>query len=581
MRRAHVSIAVPASLIALVEKKLLPRDQVVAANIIMNAYSVSAEEHPWVCAAVAVVLSNPDSGHSCVTLEMLASLPDVRDVADDSWPKQVDFWRDELAKAPTLVCVTGESNDVPFVLDDGDMLYSAKSRAEEVFVAAKLSRMLAEQRLQVITGGPGTGKTTSIAKRLVKRMNDPKSSNDTYALAAPTGLAAKRMKFALATALHSDHLGEPITDEIVARIMEIPKSTVHRLLKFNPSLRRQWGRHAQKTLEYNYVIIDEVSMMPLSMMARLLEALDDDTTLVLVGDKDQLASVDSGSVLADICKASDMGANFVEPLERQFRFTADSPVGQLSKAINSGDVPGLHAVLSSDYGNITDSDNQEVPRFRWINPETNKTGLSVVAREAISHARELCKMASEASSDDHMKKLLEFRDTFQVVCANRRGDLGVSGWNSTVDRELGNLARGQWYIGRPVIVLTNDYVNNLSNGDVGIVCADEDDQRFVVFDGENGIRRIPVSKLPPVATVHALTIHKSQGSEYGHTVVLLSTKLSRIVTRELVYTGITRTKTRLTLVATEAVLENAVNTPIRRATGLAQRLNLLLKGSHR
>jgi exodeoxyribonuclease V alpha subunit len=158
--------------------------------------------------------------------------------------------------------------------------------------------------------------------------------------------------------------------------------------------------------------------------------------------------------------------------------------------------------------------------------------------------------------------------------------LGVSGWNSTVDRELGNLARGQWYIGRPVIVLTNDYVNNLSNGDVGIVCADEDDQRFVVFDGENGIRRIPVSKLPPVATVHALTIHKSQGSEYGHTVVLLSTKLSRIVTRELVYTGITRTKTRLTLVATEAVLENAVNTPIRRATGLAHRLNLLLKGSH-
>ncbi len=582
MITAFDALALPESMDRFVRAGLVSREAAVSANLVMGSFGVSAERHPWVCFVTAVVLANPETGNSCVTLRDLSQwLSDVsehqqekkgHDAVDDDpaadfpdWPSTPDEWRSIITGQTSLVSVGVGGVDAPPVplVIEGDLVYSSKSHAEEVLVAERLATMLVHGRLHVITGGPGSGKTTSIARRIVERLSDPAVAHESIALAAPTGLAAKRMKFALANALANPHLGIEVTENVAKRINDLPKSTVHRLLKFNPASRRQWGRHAGRRLEHNVVILDEVSMMPLSMMARVLDALADDAILYLVGDKDQLASVDSGSVLADICAASDKGPRFVEPMTGKHRFPAGSPVAMLSDAVNSGDTVGLDAVLST--GDSTQG-------FAWVDPESDQKGLSDIARAAVSHARQICERAATAVSDDDLQQLLDFRESFQVVCAHRRGNLGVSGWNSTVDRRLGDLAKGQWYVGRPVIVLTNDYVNDLSNGDIGVICADADNNRFAVFSGNEGIRRIAVSKLPPVATVHALTIHKSQGSEYGHTVVVLPVKSSRIITRELVYTGITRAKPQLTLVATRAILHEAAVTPIRRATGLAGRL---------
>jgi len=190
----------------------------------------------------------------------------------------------------------------------------------------------------------------------------------------------------------------------------------------------------------------------------------------------------------------------------------------------------------------------------------------------VDHARELCEMASRPTSDADRKQILKHRDSLQVVTAHRGGLFGVSGWNASVERRLGALASGSWYLGRPVMVTKNDPVNDLSNGDIGVVCLDEKGSRVVAFGDENEVRTIPVAKIPHVETVHALTIHKSQGSEYEHTIVVLPQQPSRIVTRELLYTGITRAKPHLTLIAPIDVVEHAVRTRILRATGLAKRL---------
>ncbi|MEY4995337.1 MAG: hypothetical protein RLZ67_62, partial [Actinomycetota bacterium] len=466
----------------------------------------------------------------------------------------------------------------PFVLD-GHALYAENAFVEESYVAARLHDMLLSGRLKVITGGPGSGKTTSIAEILIEHLSQPENGEDTISLAAPTGLAAKRMRFALENALKNPKISVLISDEVRTRIANLPKSTVHKLLKYNPSSRRQYRKNADDQLDIDVMIVDEVSMMPLTMMVHLLEALKPEATLILVGDKDQLASVESGSVLADICLASEMGPSFVHHMRGKYRFPEGSPVAVLSDAINKNDKAALLQSLNSEYPIGVDADGSDLPRFTWVNPLDDPQGLSDTAKVVLQHARDVCEAALTAASDEDMLNLLDFRGQLQLVCAHKRGKFGVAGWNSTIDRKLGTRAKGQWYVGRPVMVLVNDYVNDLSNGDIGVICQDNNQQRFAVFSGENGIRRIPVTKLPPVETVHALTIHKSQGSEYAHTVVVLPLQPSRIVTRELVYTGITRAKPHLTVVSTQDVLVHAASTNIRRATGLADRLYDLLEAN--
>ena len=578
MRTVATSLSVPTSLDHYISIGLVSKDSVVSARLIMELHDVSAEAHPWVCIALAIVLENPTTGNSCIRVEELAKWDEKVDVDVEMWLRSVDEWLSVLRAHPLLVTQTPEDCRAPFVLD-GHALYAENAFVEESYVAARLHDMLLSGRLKVITGGPGSGKTTSIAEILIEHLSQPENGEDTISLAAPTGLAAKRMRFALENALKNPKISVLISDEVRTRIANLPKSTVHKLLKYNPSSRRQYRKNADDQLDIDVMIVDEVSMMPLTMMVHLLEALKPEATLILVGDKDQLASVESGSVLADICLASEMGPSFVNHMRGKYRFPEGSPVAVLSDAINKNDKAALLQSLNSEYPIGVDADGNDLPRFTWVNPLDDPQGLSDTAKVVLQHARDVCEAALTATSDEDMLKLLDLRGQLQLVCAHKRGKFGVAGWNSTIDRKLGTRAKGQWYVGRPVMVLVNDYVNDLSNGDIGVICQDSNQQRFAVFSGENGIRRIPVTKLPPVETVHALTIHKSQGSEYAHTVVVLPLQPSRIVTRELVYTGITRAKPHLTVVSTQDVLVHAASTNIRRATGLADRLYDLLEAN--
>jgi len=578
MRTIATSLSVPKSLDHYISIGLVSKDSVVSSRLIMELHDVSAEAHPWVCIALAIVLENPTTGNSCIRVEELAKWDEKVDVDVEVWLRSVDEWLSVLRAHPLLVTQTPEDFRAPFVLD-GHALYAENAFVEESYVAARLHDMLLRGRLKVITGGPGSGKTTSIAEILIEHLSQPENGEDTISLAAPTGLAAKRMRFALENALKNPKISVLISDEVRTRIANLPKSTVHKLLKYNPSSRRQYRKNADDQLDIDVMIVDEVSMMPLTMMVHLLEALKPEATLILVGDKDQLASVESGSVLADICLASEMGPSFVNHMRGKYRFPEGSPVAVLSDAINKNDKAALLQSLNSEYPIGVDADGNDLPRFTWVNPLDDPQGLSDTAKVVLQHARDVCEAALTATSDEDMLKLLDLRGQLQLVCAHKRGKFGVAGWNSTIDRKLGTRAKGQWYVGRPVMVLVNDYVNDLSNGDIGVICQDSNQQRFAVFSGENGIRRIPVTKLPPVETVHALTIHKSQGSEYAHTVVVLPLQPSRIVTRELVYTGITRAKPHLTVVSTQDVLVHAASTNIRRATGLADRLYDLLEAN--
>jgi exodeoxyribonuclease V alpha subunit len=186
----------------------------------------------------------------------------------------------------------------------------------------------------------------------------------------------------------------------------------------------------------------------------------------------------------------------------------------------------------------------------------------------VDHARAMGKLAA----DGEFIQAVQLRKEVQVLCALRNGQFGVAGWNRMVEQKLGMNAVTQWYLGRPVLVSSNDRTTGLYNGDVGIVCANSDGTRVAAFSSTEEKFRFPVTRLPDVETVHALTIHKSQGSEYEHAIVVLPTHESRILTRELLYTGATRARTKLTIIATPEVISLAVKSPIRRATGLARRL---------
>jgi len=190
----------------------------------------------------------------------------------------------------------------------------------------------------------------------------------------------------------------------------------------------------------------------------------------------------------------------------------------------------------------------------------------------VNHARKLCELAAVASTDEQYREIMRVRDELQVICAHRKGNLGVSGWNRAVERELGVLAQEPWYLGRPVMVSKNDANTGLANGDIGVVCKDAKGARIVVFGDSEEVKTFSTTSIPQVETVHALTIHKSQGSEFAHTIVVLPKGKSRILTRELLYTGITRAKPNLTLIATQEALEIAIGNKVQRATGLADLL---------
>ncbi len=448
----------------------------------------------------------------------------------------------------------------PFVLD-GVRLFTARAFHEELSVGIAL-RTLRDGRLEVVLGGPGTGKTTYVAGELIKLFSSDTANEIKLALVAPTGKAARRMRQSLMHAL----LRSDAPDNVKQRILEASKAqTVHKLLRLSPVSTPRYRHNKDNRLQLNLVIVDEASMMSLSLVYRLLDALPENARMWLVGDPDQLVSVDAGTVLGDIDKmirSQPEGTWHYERRTKQHRYPEDSTINALVKAVraarddNQEDVDAIIDLLRGASGDV-----------EWVDPTLHREKLNALAAEVAGVANTVVSLSTRGDTAGALKAL----STVQVLCAHRNGTLGVSGWNQTVQRAVPGSLADQFYVGRPVLVSRNDDRLGVANGDVGIVCL-VNGQRVVAFEGLERPVTIPLNRLPEVETVYAMTIHKSQGSEYGHAIVVLPTKDSRIVTRELLYTGLSRPTKKLTVVATEETIRLAVGRTIRRATGLATRL---------
>ena len=439
----------------------------------------------------------------------------------------------------------------------------------------------------VISGGPGTGKTTTVATflaGLVSSMQPPagSGSNSTnqatqrIALAAPTGKAAARMTEAIRKAINN--LGGALDPEVAKELGELDASTIHRLLGASPGT--GFRHNPSNPLPHDIVIVDEVSMVSLSLMAHLLAAIRPDAKVVLVGDPYQLASIEAGAVLGDIVGIGSGGgavagtappaaiAESVRVLTTVHRQGEDSGILKLAECIRQGDADGAIEILKGAHADVI-----------WVDPTNpDHKGEKIQAEQDLKDAA--TKVVTAAQGEDaEIEEALKEILSVKVLSALRRGPTGVDHWNQLVENYLRSedlKGYSDWYAGRPVMVTKNDYLNNVFNGDVGVAIAKEDlnrDDRFQVwFERAEGNQMVEATRLDQIATQWAMSIHKSQGSEFEHVVVSMPPPPSRILTRELLYTAVTRAKKKLTIVATEESITEAIKREVARSSGLAARL---------
>ncbi len=466
-------------------------------------------------------------------------------------------------------------------------------------------------RFSVITGGPGTGKTYTVARLLALLLAvSPAPERLRVALAAPTGKAAARLKQSIAAAL--DGLQPALGDRLPLRQLAGQLGaarTLHSLLGARPDTRR-FRFDAAHPLEIDLLIVDEASMVHLEMMAALLEALPAAARVVFLGDKDQLASVEAGAVLGDLCRHAEAGryqpatAAFVasvtgQTLPPQFvrggpalaqqtvmlrqsrRF--GGPIGQLALAVNAGDAsaaarllrPGAAQAGGAPVLGLDAASPAVVVRLALH----GRPGAEGGYRRYLETLKARPASADPAAHATWVQSVLADFDRFRLLCAVREGDWGAAGLNLAVERALadqGWLARrGEWYEGRPVMVTRNDAAVGVFNGDIGIVLrpADAGAPLRAWFADGPALRSVGVSRLADVETAFAMTVHKAQGSEFDHTVLVLPRETSRALTRELVYTGITRARSAFTLVSGRPeALRSALGRRTRRSSGLLERL---------
>ena len=443
-------------------------------------------------------------------------------------------------------------------------------------------------RLTVISGGPGTGKTTTVVNLLACLVAlDPGCR---IALAAPTGKAAARMTDAIRQ--RAQHLPEALREK-----MPRDSSTVHRLLGVTPP---GFAHDAANPLPIDALVVDEASMLDLALATRLLEAVPPAARIILLGDKDQLAAVESGAVFAELSVDPTLTAACVRDLAaltgtpaaaiappppatpsalkdcavwftQTYRFARDSGIGRLAHDINTGQAAEATAWLRA--GTDPDVAWLDMPPHASLDPALHKMDAGYAA------------YAQAVADQRGIADITEAFGRFRVLCALRDGPRGVTALNAAMTRRLRAVLRlpgldegpgaSPWFPGRPVLVLNNDPVLRLYNGDVGIALPDAEGQLLVHFpdaDAPGGFRAVAPVRLPRHETAFAMTVHKSQGSEFDGVLVMLPEQRSRVLTRELLYTAVTRARRRVTLVTDAAVLEQAIATPTERHSGLLTRL---------
>ena len=424
----------------------------------------------------------------------------------------------------------------------------------------------------VVAGGPGTGKTTTVA-RIVVLLDEQATATGRalprVALAAPTGKAAARLE----EAVHAEAAKLDVPAATKQRLLGLSAVTLHRLLGWRPGNRSRFRHDSSNRLPFDVVVVDETSMVSTSMMAKLVEAIGAEARLILVGDPDQLASVEAGAVLGDIvgpagddtvpAPQSPIGDGIVV-LRRVHRF--GGAIAELARAIRRGDVEATLAVLRAGHDDV-----------EWIETDARATDASASLGSVRDRIVDAGRQISRAAAAGDAPAALDALGAMRVLCAHRRGPYGVTGWTTRIERWLaesidGYAADGIWYIGRPLLVTANDYTLGLYNGDTGVIVSSPHHGVVAAFQRGSTTVEISPRRISAVDTVHAMTIHKSQGSQFDAVAVVLPDPTSPILTRELLYTAVTRAQRHLLVVGTEASIRASVARPIARATGLRERL---------
>ncbi|MDP2711965.1 MAG: exodeoxyribonuclease V subunit alpha [Solirubrobacteraceae bacterium] len=505
------------------------------------------------------------------------------------------YWREEREVAADLRTFSDGASatvDEPALADGLKRLFPGGEADDRQRMAAATAVL---RRFAVVAGGPGTGKTTTVA-RIVALLAEQAAAVGNppplIALAAPTGKAAARLE----EAVHDEAAGLDVDEDVRTQLVDLHASTLHRLLGWQPGSHSRFRHHRTNRLPHDVVIVDETSMVSLSLMARLVESVRPEARLVLVGDPGQLTSIEAGAVLGDIVGPATAGPTMRAPareaLERVTGHnilprTAEPAAGagiadgivvldhvhrfgggiaRLAEAIRRGDPDEVIALLESQPEDVT-----------WIpvdaaDPEA-ETALDVIREEAVTAGRAVVEAAHAGAAHEAIAALGAFR----VLCAHRRGPQGVAAWTARIESWLATAIpdfdpNGPAYVGRPLLVTENDYELRLYNGDTGVIVRSSPDRVSATFERGGELLEFTPTRLGATETAFAMTIHKSQGSQLDTAVVLLPAATSRILTRELLYTAATRARSRLILTGTEDTLRDAVTRPVARASGLRSRL---------
>ena len=603
-------------LLAAVEQRLLrPLD-------VQFALMVAQNDPPAVKLAAALLSRDAGEGHVCLPLSRLSGdealsgkAGEIRDRllaeagAPEDWPALLlassavscgdapapmilcgdrlylnRMWRNEL----TVARFFNEANRV-LEMDEARLastlnaLFPATGETDWQKVAAAVALT---RRISVISGGPGTGKTTTVAKLLAALIQIEDSPRCRIRLAAPTGKAAARLTESLGAALRK----LPLTDAQKA-LIPTEASTLHRLLGAQPGSQRM-RYHAGNPLHLDVLVVDEASMIDLPMMSRLIDALPAHGRVIFLGDRDQLASVEAGAVLGDICAWASSGYTAARAqeltrltgspvpagegaiagalrdslclLQKSYRFGSDSGIGQLAAAINRGDKAAIKTVFQQGFGDI---------EKRALHSSEDYAAMLEEALAGYGHYLDLLRERAEPDA------VIQAFNEYQLLCALREGPFGVGGLNERIEqvmaqkRKIHRSTHSRWYEGRPVMIARNDSSLGLFNGDIGIALDRGQGLRVWFALPGGSIKSVQPSRLPEHETTWAMTVHKSQGSEFDHAALILPNQHSPVVTRELVYTAVTRARRRLSLYADERILSGAIATRTERRSGLSALFN--------
>lgn len=597
-------------------------------------------------AAQALSLATSE-GHVCL---MLAELGDFATPAATGAPADAAAWRSTLL-ASGVVGTPDAPGSRPLILDDEDRLYlhrhfdferrlarrlvrctaplPAPDAAQRARTAQQLATLFAGNsggaaqgvdwqqlatalalrgRLTIISGGPGTGKTTTVVNLLACLLDQQPDAR--VVLAAPTGKAAARLAEALRS--RAGHLAP----ELQARLPS-ESFTVHRLLGVRPEGAADgdsdgpFVHHAGRPLALDALVVDEASMLDLALATRLLEAVPEHARIILLGDKDQLSAVESGAVFAelsadpslsvaargDLAALCGVAAERIVPaaplrasalhdcvvwFNRNFRFAADSGIGRLAADTVAGRAEAALAWLRS-------GDDASV---QWIDDAQPGLAPATLAALVAGYAPYLAALQSglKGAAAVDVAGISEAFGHFRVLCAVREGPRGVAALNEALGRHLrlalasmtpAGETRSPWFVGRPVMVLRNDPVLKLFNGDIGITLPGACGGLMVFFPAaDGGFRAVAPLRLPAHQTALAMTVHKSQGSEFDAVAVLLPAQRSRVLSRELLYTAITRARRQVLLAAPAEVLAAAIGAGTQRHSGLLARLRDAMAPPH-